>query len=98
MVSADWRLKVQEIVEAKDISHGSMLSILNDQLGMRKLFTRWVPCLLTIDHKNPNRVTTSKECLALFKLNMDEFLRTFITVNETWIHHNTPETKQQSKQ
>ena len=22
----------------------------------------------------------------------------FVTVDETWIHHNTPETKQQSKQ
>ncbi|CAH2089753.1 unnamed protein product [Euphydryas editha] len=29
---------------------------------------------------------------------MDEFLRRFVTVDETWIHHNTPETKQQTKQ
>ena len=27
-----------------------------------------------------------------------EFLRRYITVNETWIHHYTPETKEQSKQ
>ncbi|GBP20516.1 Histone-lysine N-methyltransferase SETMAR [Eumeta japonica] len=26
------------------------------------------------------------------------FLRRFVTVDETWIHHNTPETKEQSKQ
>ncbi|CAG9132589.1 unnamed protein product [Plutella xylostella] len=51
----------------------------------------------TIDHKR-NRVTTSQECLALFNRNSDEFLRRFVTVDETWIHHNTPETKQQSKQ
>ena len=41
-----------------------------------------------------NRLTTSIECLALFNRNKDEFLRRFVT----WIHHNTPETKQQSKQ
>jgi len=27
-----------------------------------------------------------------------EFLRRVVTVDETWIHHYTPETKQQSKQ
>ncbi|GBP09164.1 Histone-lysine N-methyltransferase SETMAR [Eumeta japonica] len=64
---------------------------------MRKLSARWVPRLLTLDHKR-NRVTTSKECLAMFSRNPDEFLRRFVTVDETWIHHNTPETKEQSKQ
>ena len=51
----------------------------------------------TIDHKR-NSVTTSIECLALLNRNKDEFLRRFVTVNETWIQHNTTETKQQSKQ
>ena len=97
MVLADRRLKVREIVEAIGISHGSVVSILKDHLGMKKLSARWVPRLLTIDHKR-NRVTTSIECLALFNRNKDEFLRRFVTVDETWIHHNTPETKQQSKQ
>lgn len=30
--------------------------------------------------------------------NPSEFLRRFVTVDETWIHHYTPETKNQSKQ
>ncbi|GBP33922.1 Histone-lysine N-methyltransferase SETMAR [Eumeta japonica] len=34
----------------------------------------------------------------MFSRNPDEFLRCFVTVDETWIHHNTPETKEQSKQ
>ena len=84
MVLDDRRLKVREIVEAIGISHGSVVSILKDHLGMKKLSTRWVPRMLTIDHKQ-NR-------------GKDEFLRRFVTVDETWIHRNTPETKQQSKQ
>ena len=72
MVWADRRLKVQEIVEAIGMSHGSENSILKDHLGMKKLSGRWVPRLLTIDHKR-NRVTTSIECLALFNRNKDEF-------------------------
>ena len=77
---ANQRLKVSEIVEIVGISHGSVVSILNDHLGMRKLSTKRVPCLLTIDHKC-NRVNTSKECLVLFKRTMDEFLHHFITVD-----------------
>ena len=33
----------------------------------------------------------------MFQRNPDEFLR-FITMDETWIHYFTPETKEQSKQ
>jgi len=43
-------------------------------------------------------MTTSKHCLDMFKRNPKEFLRRFVTVDETWIHHYTPETKEQSKQ
>ena len=73
---ADRRLKVREIVEAIGIS------ILKDHLGMKNPSARWVPRLLTIDHKH-NRVTTSIECLALFNRNEDEFLRQFVRVDET---------------
>ena len=66
-------------------------------LVMKKLSARWVPRLLTIDHKR-NCVTTSIEWVELFNRNKDKFLRRFVTVDETWLHHNTPETKQQSKQ
>ena len=34
----------------------------------------------------------------LFKKNSKEFLRRFMTVDETWIHWYTPETKKQLKQ
>jgi len=38
------------------------------------------------------------QCLAMFKRNSQDFWHRFVTVNETWIHYYTPETKQQSKQ
>ena len=34
----------------------------------------------------------------LFKRNLKEFLHPFVTVDETWIHWYTPETKEQSEQ
>ena len=36
--------------------------------------------------------------MVLFRRNPDEFLRRYITVDEKWIYHYTPETKEQSKQ
>ena len=38
------------------------------------------------------------QCLAMFKRNSQDFWRRFMIVDETWIHHYTPEMKQQSKQ
>lgn len=97
LVIDDRRVKVREIAEAVGISHERVENILHEYLGMRKLAARWVPRLLSDGNKH-DRVTTSKECLEMFKRNPKDFLRRFVTVDETWIHYNTPETKEQSKQ
>ncbi|KAG5311614.1 SETMR methyltransferase, partial [Acromyrmex insinuator] len=66
-------------------------------IDMKKLSARWVPHLLTVDHKR-DRVTISKQCLGIFQRNPDEFLHRFITMDETWIYYFTSGTKEQSKQ
>jgi hypothetical protein len=40
----------------------------------------------------------SEQCLGRFNKSKTDFVRRFITMDETWIHHYTPECKQQSKQ
>lgn len=52
---------------------------------------------MLINDPNRNRVATLKELLAFFSHNFT-FLRRFIIVNKKWHHHNTFETRQQSKQ
>lgn len=42
----------------------------NVRLGMGHLSLRWVLCLLTTGYKR-NRLTTAKECLALFSRSLD---------------------------
>ncbi|EGI63733.1 FLJ37770-like protein, partial [Acromyrmex echinatior] len=53
MVLADRKMKVRELADATkiSISHGTVISILHEQLGMKKLSARWVLRLLTVDHK-----------------------------------------------
>jgi len=58
---------------------------------------RWVPRLLILEQKH-NRMAILIDNLKYFNRNSKEFKRLFITLDETWINHYTPETKQQSKQ
>lgn len=97
IVLEDRRVKVREIAKKVSISNERVFNILHEHLGMKKLSARWVPRLLTVDQKR-NRVTISKKCLDKFKRNSNEFLRRYVTVDETWIHYYTPEMKEQSKQ
>jgi hypothetical protein len=39
-----------------------------------------------------------EQCLERFNKNKTDFVHQFITIDETWIYHYTPESKQQSKQ
>ena len=74
-----------------------MFLILPEKLDVNKISARWVPRLLSEENKR-NRVVDSAAILALLRRNPDEFLHRYITADETWIHHYTPETKEQSKQ
>ena len=97
MVLDDRRVKVREIGNAIGISNDRVYFILQQELHMKKLSARWVPHLLTVDQKRI-RMKISQACLDRFKRNKMDFKRRFITVDETWIHHFTPERKAQSKQ
>ena len=74
------------------VSYGSVYAILHDHLSMRKLLSKWVPRLLTVDQKR-QRVVNSERCLELFRRNKPNFLRRYVTMDETWIHHYTSESR-----
>lgn len=95
MVMADRRMTIRRIAEITDFSYGTIEKILTDILGLKKLSARWVPRMLTPDQKR-SRVLHSEASLAKFSADPDEFLSRFVTVDETWVHHFDPESKQQS--
>ena len=49
IVLGDRKLKFSEIADTLKISEGSVFTILHESLGMRKLFSNWVPRLITLD-------------------------------------------------
>ena len=93
----DRRVTERYIASTVGILQERVHSILTEDLEMRKLSARWVPRLLTVDQKH-NRRTLSHTNLNLFEEDPANFPRRFVTMDETWVHHFTPEAKQQSKQ
>ena len=90
-------MNVREIAETVGISKERVGYILQEELDMIKLCAGWVPHLLTADQKR-SRMEISEQCLERFNKNKTYFVRWFITMDEMWIHHYTPEYKQKSKQ
>jgi [histone H3]-lysine36 N-dimethyltransferase SETMAR len=91
----DRKVKLIEIAETLKISKERVGHIVHEYLDMRKLFAKWVPRELTIDQKQ-QRFDDSEECLAMIKRNKSDFLRRYVTMDETWLHHYTPESNRQS--
>ena len=63
-VLADRKLKLREIAGTLKISEGSVFTILHENLSMRKLSSKWVARLLTVDQKE-QRLGDSEHCLEL---------------------------------
>jgi len=61
MVLDDRRMKVHEIAETIGISKERVGYILHEELNMKRLCARWVPCLLTADQKR-TRMKISEQC------------------------------------
>ena len=93
IVLNDPKVKVREIAEIVSISTERAVNISQAYLCMRNLCSRWVPRLVTVDERSI-RVTTSEKNLACFNRNMKVFLRRFVTMDKTWIHHYTPESRE----
>jgi len=97
MLLDDRRIKLPKIAETIGISKESVRYILHEELDMKKLCAWWVPRLLTADQKR-TRMKISEQCLERFNKTKTDLVRRFNTMDETWIHLYTAESKQQSKQ
>ena len=91
------KVKVRKITKIILISTERVVNILHARLCVRKLCATLVPRLLTIDQRRI-RVTSSEQNLAYFNRNPKDLLHRFVTMDETWIHYYSPESREGSKQ
>lgn len=97
VVEEDRRLTVRQISDIVGISKDSVRKILREDLFMNKVCARWVPKMLKDDQKR-KRAEVCQELLDRFNIDREGFIGRLVTVDETWVHHYDPETKQQSMQ
>jgi len=77
------------------ISRSLLHEIVSGELEFRKLCERWVPKMLTEEHKL-KRQGSALDFLTRYSEEGDNFLSRLVTGDETWVSHTTPESKQQS--
>ena len=95
LILEDRRISAKSIAEQLAISREWFGSIIHEDLDMRKLSTKWVPKCLKADKKR-QRCQSSEQLLESFRLDPKDFLSRLVTMDETWLYHYDPETKQHS--
>ena len=81
LVYSDRQIQVEEIAQTLGISHGSVLTILHDHLGMRKLTARCVPKSLS-DEQMATRASVCSAFVKRFR-SKDDFLLRLVIEDET---------------
>jgi len=89
------RVTIDETAAEFNMSHGSVYSIVHDDLGYRKVCSRWVPRQLSDVHKHAQQ-TIYQEHLDPHACEGDAFLHRIVTGDESWVYHYEPESKRQS--
>ena len=87
---------IERISQYTEISSGSIYRVLKEDLGVRKVYARWVPySLLEAQLKN------CVECCQKLLLQSEKCdvrrLYEIATIDETWIYFSQPKTKEKSK-
>ena len=94
-IEEDARYTVQAI-ELSGIHSSSVLKILHERLGLRKICARWVPHLLT-DVQKQSQVGLASQVIAKYDKCDPHRLEEIVTGDETWIYHFQPDSKAKNK-
>jgi len=94
LILEDRQISAKSIYEQLGISRERVGSIIHEDLDVRKLSAKWVPKCLNADQKR-QRCQSPEQRSELFRRHQNDFLSRLVTMDETWLYHYDPETKQQ---
>jgi histone-lysine N-methyltransferase SETMAR len=97
LLKMDGRSTIKDLALECDLSVGTIHTIIHKDLGLSKVSARWVPRLLSDNHKQQHLEMARNFNKSYFNQGK-AFLESIITMDESWVLYYTPETKQQSKQ
>ena len=96
LIEEDACYTLQEIEELSGIHLSSVLKILRERLGLRKICARWVPHLLT-DEQKQSPVRLAGQIIEKYDKCDPCRLEEIVTGDEIWIYHFQPDSKAKSK-
>jgi len=96
IIHADRRLTIREVAEEVRVAFGMYQKILTEDLRMRRVTLKFVPCLLTAEQKD-DRVSICTD-LRDQAQNSPNFMSSVISGDECWVYGYDPERKQMSSQ
>ena len=96
LIEEDARYTVRETEEKSGIHSSSVLKILRERLGLRKICARWVPHLLT-DEQKQSQVRLASQVIEKYDKCDPRRLEEIVTGYETWIYHFQPDSRAKNK-
>ena len=89
------RISAKSVAKQLGISRERVRSIMHENLDMRKLSAKWDPKCLNADQKQQRCHWSEQIWNFFFWRDPNDFLSRVVTMDETWLYHYDPETKQQ---
>ena len=96
LIEEDARYTMQEIEEISCIHSSSVLKILHERLGLRKICARWLSHLLT-DEQKQSWIRHALQVIEKYDTCDPRRLEEIVTGDETWIYHFQPNSKAKNK-
>ena len=90
VVEQDARLSVEDIASCTGISEGSVQTILKKRLDLRKVYSRWVPHLLTEEQKTQS-LKCARELLKTYKGCTSRVISNLLTSDEKKVREKSRE-------
>jgi len=95
-VWVDRRFTISSLAEEfPNVSRTTLFRVVTEKLGYHKVCARWMPKILTDEHKN-KRMASGQAFLDRYQRDGDQFFSHLVTGDETWVHYDNEESKQQS--
>lgn len=95
LIDEDARVTYAVVEQRLGLSAKAVHTIIHEHLNLSKKSARWVPRILTPDHKR-RRVDFCRQFLTAFRNGESSNMKMILTGDETWLYNHDPETKQQS--
>ncbi|PNF14671.1 hypothetical protein B7P43_G11402 [Cryptotermes secundus] len=97
LLDVDHQWAAWELAAEVGLCHKTVLHILHDILGYRKIPAHWVPHAMS-EVQQWQRYAISQDLLDWYQREGDDFLRRIVTLDETWARSYEPHLKRQSNE